>query len=150
VTVNLLLNNWDFKTSNNKVYLVTNEDGVNVRRYVVRDLGGSLGKAKQPRVLSWFPFMRQKQGSKNDLEDFQAQGFVNALNGETVDFDYRGIDDALVDSVPVADLRWTGELLSRLSERQWLDAFRAGGYTADQSARYVRKIREKIAQAVGS
>jgi hypothetical protein len=49
-----------------------------------------------------------------------------------------------------ADLRSAGELLSRLSERQWLDAFRAGGYTADQSARYVRKIQQKIAQALGS
>jgi hypothetical protein len=147
VAVNLLLNNWDLKTPNNMIYLVTNEDGVQERRYVVRDLGGSLGNAKQPRVLSWFPFMRHAQGSKNDLADFEAQGFVRDASGETVKFDYRGIDETLADSVTPADLRWTGELLSRLSERQWLDAFRAGGYSPDQSARYVRKIREKIAQA---
>ena len=149
VAVNLLLNNWDFKTSNNMIYFVTNEDGVQERQYIVRDLGGSLGKAKQPRVLSWFPFMRQDQGSKNNLEDFEAQGFVRDASGETVEFDYRGIDGALIDSVTPADLRWTGELLSRLSERQWEDAFRAGGYSADQSARYLRKIREKIAQTTG-
>lgn len=147
VTVNLLLKNWDLKTSNNKIYMVTNEDGIGDRRYVVRDLGASLGKARQPRFLSWLPFMRHKQGSKNDLEDFEAQGLVRALNGDHVEFDYRGIDDALVDSVTAADLRWTCELLSRLSERQWLDAFRAGGYTGDQSSRYVRKIQEKIAHA---
>ena len=28
-----------------------------------------------------------------------------------------------------------------------VDAFRAGGYTADQSSRYVRKIQEKISNA---
>jgi hypothetical protein len=72
----MLLSNWDFKTPNNKVYLVTNEHGIRERRYVVRDLGASLGKARQPRVLSWFPFMRHKQGSKDSLEDFEAQGFV--------------------------------------------------------------------------
>jgi len=72
------------------------------------------------------------------------------MNGDAVDFDDRGVDAALVDSLMVADLRWTGRLLSRLSERQWLDAFRAGGYTADQSARYVRKIREKMPHAVGA
>ena len=94
--------------------------------------------------------MRHKQGSKNTLEDFEAQGFVRAMNGDAVDFDDRGVDAALVDSLMVADLRWTGRLLSRLSERQWLDAFRAGGYTADQSARYVRKIREKMPHAVGA
>jgi hypothetical protein len=69
------------------------------------------------------------------------------VNGESVDFDYRGLDDALIDSVMAADLRWTVELLSRLSEQQWLDAFRAGGYTPDQSARYLRKIQEKVSHA---
>jgi hypothetical protein len=64
-----------------------------------------------------------------------------------VEFDYRGIDAALADSVTTSDLRWACELLSRLSEQQWLDAFRAGGYTTDQRARYVRRIQEKIAQA---
>jgi hypothetical protein len=150
VTVNLLLNSWDFKTANNKIYLVANADGGKERRYVVRDLGSSLGKARQPRLLSWFFFMRHRQGSKSNLEDFEAQGFVRDASGPKVDFDYRGVNKPLVDSVTPADLRWTGELLSRLSERQWMDAFRAGGYTADQSARYLRKIREKIAQAVGS
>jgi hypothetical protein len=147
VTVNLLLKNWDLKTSNNKIYLVTNEDGISERRYIVRDLGASLGKARQPRFLSWFPFMRHRQGSKNDLDDFEAQGFVRGVNGESVDFDYRGLDDALVDSVTAGDLRWTCDLLSRLSEQQWLDAFRAGGYTPDQSSRYVRKIQEKLSEA---
>lgn len=147
VAVNVLLNNWDLKTPNNKIYVVTTEDGGTERRYVVRDLGASLGKARQPRMLSWIPFMRHKQGSKNSLDDFEAQGFVRAVTGEAVDFHYRGIDDALVDSVTAADLRWTCALLSRLSERQWLDAFRAGGYTADQSVRYVRRIQDKIAEA---
>lgn len=147
VIANLLMANWDLKTSNNKVYRVANEDGVIERRYVVRDLGGSLGKARQPRILSWFPFMRHKQGSKNSLEDFEAQGFVTMVQGEKVDFDYRGLDKALVDSVTATDLRWTCELLSRLSEEQWLDAFRAGGYTDEQRTRYVRRIQEKLAQA---
>jgi hypothetical protein len=37
-------------------------------------------------------------------------------------------------------------LLSRLSDRQWTDAFRAAGYTSEQTNRYVRKIKAKIAQ----
>ena len=149
IVVNLLLNNWDLKTSNNKMYVVTNNAGATERRYVVRDLGASLGKAKQPRFLTWFPFMRHKQGSKNELEAFEEQGFVESVSGDKIDFDYRGLDKALADSITVADLRWTSELLSRLSERQWLDAFRAGGYTPDERARYVQKIQEKITHARG-
>lgn len=144
VTVNLLLKNWDFKTSNNKLYVVTNEDGIKERRLVVRDLGSSLGRAKQVRVLSWFPFMRHRQGSKNDLQDFEAQGFVRAVKADGVEFDYRGVNDPLVDSVTAADLRWTCDLLSRLAEQQWLDAFRAGGYTPEESTRYLRRIQENL------
>ncbi len=147
VAVNVLLNNWDLKTSNNKIYTVAAGHGKTERRYVVRDLGASLGKARQPRLLTWFPFMRQMQGSKNDLEDFEARGFVRAIDGETVEFDYRGLDSNLVNSVAVDDLRWTFTLLSRLSQKQWLDAFRAGGYSADECERYVKKIREKLAHA---
>jgi hypothetical protein len=147
VTVNLLMKNWDLKTPNNKVYLVTTEDGRTERRYVIRDLGGSLGSARQPRFLSWFPFMRHKQGSKNNLEDFEAQGFVNAVDAENVDFDYRGIDPALLDVVTTADLRWTCDLLDGLSEQQWRDAFRAGGYTPEESSRYRRKIQDNISHA---
>jgi hypothetical protein len=100
ITVNLLLNNWDLKTPNNRIYVVTDQDGVRDQWYVVRDLGASLGKAHQPRFLTWFPFMRQKQGSKNTVEDFESQGFVKAVQGESVDFDYRGLDKAW----PIASL----------------------------------------------
>ena len=147
VTVNMLLNNWDLKTPNNKIYVGADDAGAPVRHYVVRDLGGSLGKARQPRLLAWVPFMRQMQGTKNNLEDFERQGFVRRIEGERVTFDYSGLDGGLVNSVTVEDLRWTCALLSRLSEAQWADAFRAGGYNSADTSRYVRKIQGKIAEA---
>ena len=145
VAVNLLFNNWDLKTTNNKVYAQKSGAGTE-RRYVVRDLGGSLGSSRQPALLRWLPFMRYKQGSRNDLADFEEQTFIEAVEGNEVTFSYRGIDGALAGSVTMEDLRWTAALLSRLSERQWQDAFRAGGYTADESRRYIRKIHEKLAE----
>jgi len=147
VTVNILLNNWDLKTPNNKVYAVVDDNGGTGRQYVVRDLGASLGEARQPRPLTWIPFMRQMQGTKNNLEHFERQGFVRGIDGEFAEFDYSGLDGALVKSVTVDDLRWTCALLSRLSEAQWADAFRAGGYNTADTARYVRKIQSKIADA---
>jgi hypothetical protein len=146
VAINLLFNNWDLKTANNKVYAVTS-DGRVEHRYVVRDLGGSLGSAMQPAVLSWMPFMRWMQGSRNDLGDFERQDFIERIDGDRVDFEYRGLDGALADSVTVADLEWMVSLLDRLSDAQWLDAFRAGGYDEDARRRYVRKIRSKLDEA---
>jgi hypothetical protein len=40
------------------------------------------------------------------------------------------------------------ERLSKLSDSQWNDAFRSGGFTAEQTARYTAKIKEKIAQGL--
>ena len=47
-----------------------------------------------------------------------------------------------------ADIVWVCGLLNRLTDDQWRDAFRAGGYTAEQTDRYVRKIKAKVAQGL--
>jgi hypothetical protein len=47
--------------------------------------------------------------------------------------------------ITVEDVRWASELLSGLEERQWRDAFRAGGYEPDIAARFIKKIRSNIA-----
>src|SRR4029077_5170512 len=85
IVVNLLINNWDWKTSNNKIYDLTNPDGTGERRYVVRDLGASFGKSDAPplaRVLG----ARIAQGNRNNLKDFEAQGFIRGVSGGKVDF----------------------------------------------------------------
>jgi hypothetical protein len=38
--------------------------------------------------------------------------------------------------------------LAQLTDRQLGDAFRAGGYSADLAARFIRKIKVKIAQGL--
>ena len=48
----------------------------------------------------------------------------------------------------VADVEWACGLLSRLSDQQWHDAFRAGGYNPDETRRYVAKIKAKVAQGL--
>jgi hypothetical protein len=41
-------------------------------------------------------------------------------------------------------VRWASELLGELTERQWRDAFRAGGYPPALADRYIRRITAKI------
>jgi hypothetical protein len=147
VVVNVMLNNWDWKTSNNKIYAVA--DGSEPRRrYVVRDLGASLGETHFPAFLRWTPMRGFGQGSRNDLEDFESQGFIKRVdvNGR-VRFDYRGIHQTLVNAITAEDVAWAGELLGRLSDEQLTQAFNAAGYTSDYQRRYVAKLRSKIAQA---
>lgn len=149
IVVNLILNNWDWKTSNNKIYEGTGADGTTRRLYVVRDLGASLGRTAQPALLSALG-IRNAQGTKNDLAGFEAQGFVQLQSDGRLDFDYHGLYDDVVARVNRADLKWACDLLSRLSDRQLAEAFRAGGYSPDQTARYVLKLKQKIAQGLAA
>lgn len=148
VVANLILNSWDWKSDNNRIYEVRLPSGRVERQFVVRDLGASLGKTTYPRILSFVRLRGFGQGTRNDLAGFEEQGFIDRIDGDSVDFDYRGIYSDVVRSVTPRDVRWACELFSRLSEAQWRDAFRAGGYDEQQTKRYVAKIKEKIAQGL--
>ncbi len=149
IVANLILNSWDWKTSNNKIYELS-EPVQGVRRwFVVRDLGASLGKTTYPGVLKWFRLRGFGQGTRNDLPGFEEQGFIERLDSDArPDFDYSGIYRDVIDTVTAADVRWACSLLNRLTDEQWRDAFRAGGYNPEQTARYVTKIKAKIAQGL--
>lgn len=144
IVANLMLNNWDWKTSNNKIY---NRLGVrNGPRqvYVVRDLGASLGKTSFPQFLRLTPLRGLGQGSRNEVGDFEQQGFIKEVDGQRVKFHYDGIHQKIVDTVTVDDVVWTCRLMARVSDAQWHDAFRAGGFPPGDEERYIAKLKSKI------
>jgi hypothetical protein len=148
LVANLILNNWDWKTSNNKIYEIKANDGASRRVYVVRDLGASLGKTTFPRLLSATPLRGLGQGTRNDIKGFEEQGFVRKIEGQRVTFDYHGIYEPLVGALTVNDVIWTCRLMARISDRQWQDAFRAAGYQEAEQRRYITKLKSKISEGL--
>ena len=149
ITTNILLNSWDWKTSNNKIYRF--KSGVSPpQRYVVRDLGASLGRTKPSRLLWILPIPMRGfgQGSRNDIAGFEAGGFIKRVDESNVEFDFHTIYGSVVDLVRPSDVRWTAELLNRLTDAQWEDAFRAADYSPDVRARFIKKIKAKIAEGL--
>jgi hypothetical protein len=144
IVANILLNSWDWKTSNNKIY--QHADGT--RRFVVRDLGASLGKTSSSKLLWTIPIRGLGQGSRNDINDFESQGFIKSVGENEVDFDFATIYGSVVDMVRPADVRWTAELLSRLTDAQLDAAFRAADYSPEVRSRYIKKIKAKIAEGL--
>jgi hypothetical protein len=125
----------DFKNSNNMLYDVTRE-GSTKQWYVVRDLGCALGE---------FGLMRPK---RNDSNLFEQQAFITGFDKGFVEFDHPIKQRMLVeDRITPSEVAWAGNLLAGLSDSQWQDAFRAGGYNADVATRFIRKIRLNIAAA---
>ncbi len=144
IVANILLGNWDWKTSNNKIY--RHADGT--RRFVVRDVGASLGKTSSSKLLWLFPMRGLGQGSRNDIEGFESQGFIREIGEDGIEFDFETIYGSVVDLVRPADVKWTAGLLSQITDAQWQDAFRAAGYAPDVAARFIKKIKAKIAEGL--
>jgi hypothetical protein len=147
LVANLLLNNWDWKDSNNKVVDIRDSNGPR-RVYIVRDLGASLGKTT---FSSWFQKLALRgfaQGTRNDLEGYESQRLIKSVAGDRITFDYKGRYGRLVDMLTVPDVVWTSRLFARLSHRQLDDAFRAAGYSDDERARFVTKVKSKIAEGL--
>jgi hypothetical protein len=138
VVLNALLNNWDLKSSNNKVVYVPGGRGGGELRYIISDLGATFGKTGSLPVV--WRFTR----SRNKPEDYAGQSFVDEVKGRNVFFNYGGKNQALFDDIYVEEARWVGGLLSRLSDRQIADAFRAANYTPDEVAVFTRAVRARV------
>jgi len=147
IVAQMVLNNWDLKTSNNRLYEATDPGAKPRRQFMVRDVGSSLGHSKQFRLFALLG-TRGMQGSKNDLEGFEQQGFIERVDGNKVDFDYRGMNQALVDTVTVPDVIWACEQLAKIPDGHWQAAFKAGWYPQPEADRYIKKIKDKIAEGL--
>jgi hypothetical protein len=147
VVAQLILNAWDLKTANNRIYFSSDPAMRPSRQFIVRDVGASLGEARQFALFHRLG-TRGLQGTKNNIEDFERQGFITSVEGTRVRFDYRGVNHALVNGLSVADVVWTCELFARIPDEHWRAAFRAGHYATPIAERYIRKIKEKVSEGL--
>ena len=135
----VMVNNWDLRTPQNALYRVELPRDDPRHRYVVADLGAALGKTR------WL-----LPGNRDNIEAFERERFINRVEGNRVTFHFQGAwrEPRLSTIATPADVRWICGLLARLSAHQWQDAFRAGGYDAVETARYVRRLQEKVAEGL--
>jgi hypothetical protein len=128
----LLFDTTDLKDSNNALYRVS-VDGEVEHWYVVRDLGTALGSSG-------------RSGSRVDEAGrYEQSRFIAGVRNGFVEFANRSAHPELFQQrIRPDDVRWAGQLLAQLTDRQWHDAFRAGGYAADVADRFIRKIRLNI------
>lgn len=154
----ILLNNYDARKENNRIFYTDAPEGGREGRYIVSDLGATLGRAGG---------LGGKR-SKNNLNDFLSTQFVRGVDDGVIEFDYdtrpRGLGHLSVlhptyyrsqvkkeksmRGIPVEHAQWIGSLLSQLTDEQLGDAFRAAGYDGATAKGYVRALRERIDQLV--
>ena len=136
LVLQVMLGNSDLKDEQNARYTLTEPFEGASRWYVARDLGQSFGRTG---VLD---------APRGDPNVFENTPFIKGTVGQYVRFDYRGRHGVLVDHLTAADVRWICEKLQRLTDRQWQDAFRAGGYAPEVANRFIRRFKQKIEEGL--
>lgn len=135
-----LLNNWDIKDTNNKVLLVPNlKTGENSLRYIISDLGATFGRVKVDAPVIW----RIKR-NRNDPEDYARDPFLEEVKNGRVFLFYKGKSQRLFDDLRVEEAAWLGGLLTRLSDQQIGDAFRAANYNPAEVRLLTGAVRARI------
>jgi hypothetical protein len=134
----MVLNSTDLKADNNTVYEVSRRpkgSATVARWYVVRDVGASLGETGKIRP------------TRGDAEVFAAERFILGVKNGFVELNYRGRHQQLADYLRPQDLGWMVNLASGLTDKQWRDAFRAGGVEGKNADLFITRIHEKLDEA---
>ncbi|HYP28327.1 MAG TPA: hypothetical protein VE262_16550 [Blastocatellia bacterium] len=130
----LMFNNWDIKDENNKILVARNEQsGEGELLYIISDLGATFGKTG-----SFFSRTRNKP------EDYAKAKFIEGVKGNYVKFNYDGKRADIFQRVTVEDVKWAADLMSRLSDQQIAEAFRAGNYSDQQIQLLTAAFKERI------
>jgi len=133
LVVLMLFNSSDIKNENNALYDVRGA-GAPRQWYVVRDLGTALGETGK---------LAPQRG---DPGIFEREPFITGVKDGFVQFNYHGWHTELFANITPEDVAFATDLLSQLTDEQWADAFRAGGYRPDVAGRFIRRVHQKIAE----
>ncbi|MBD0371529.1 MAG: hypothetical protein ICV60_11875 [Pyrinomonadaceae bacterium] len=136
-----LLNNWDIKDSNNVILFVPNR-GIGESQHVISDLGATFGKTGR------LPFFWRITRSRNNPKDYAKASFIDKVKGNRVAFRYGGKNRGLFKNIRLEDAKWVANLLSRLSDRQIADAFRAANYSPSKVSMLTAAVRRRINELV--
>ena len=144
-----LINNWDLKDENNSVYVYEGK-----RIYLVTDLGASFGTTGRSVT---------RAESKGNLENYTNSKFITKFTTEDVDFgvpsrpamihvleapEFKSRVDLewIGKHIPIADARWIGSILAKLSREQIQHAFGAAGYSPQQIVGFSAVVEARIAE----
>jgi hypothetical protein len=132
IVLQAMLGNSDLKDDNNALYRLERSFEGSDTWYVTRDVGHTFGRTG---VMN---------APRGDIDVFEKTPFIKGVENGRVRLDWRGRHDGLLENITPGDVRWICERLNKLTDRQWNDAFRAGGYDKALADRFIRRMKQKI------
>jgi hypothetical protein len=142
-----LLNNWDLAQTNNAI----DETGAE-RRYVVSDVGASFGNTgnsltrskSMPKEYAESTFIERSTPAFIDFVLHSRPFLPSVINA--ANYRDRTRMEQVTKHIPRADAKWLGDRLSKLSEEQVRDGFRAASYPQEDLVIYSNALRKRIAE----
>jgi hypothetical protein len=145
-----LINNWDLKDVNNTIY-----DYEGKRIYLVSDLGASFGTTGRSVTRA------ESKGNLANYTESESK-FITHVAPPVVDFgvpsrpalihvlepsEFKSRVDMewIGKQIPIADARWIGSILAKLSPEQIQAAFGAAGYSPQEVVGFSAIVEERIA-----
>jgi hypothetical protein len=145
-----VINNWDLKDENNAVYEVEGK-----RIYLVSDLGASFGTTGRSVTRA------ESKGNLANYTESESK-FITHVTPPVVDFgvpsrpalihvieapEFKSRVDMewIGRQIPIADARWIGSILAKLSPEQIQAAFGAAGYSPAEIVGFSAIVEERIA-----
>ena len=125
----------DIKNENNTLYEVKEPGDGPKHWYVVRDLGTALGETGRLAPLRGNP------------DIFERQAFILDVRDGLVRFNYHGWHQELFRQIAPLDLAFASNLMEQLTDQQWADAFRAGGFPPREAHRFIAALHERMGEA---
>jgi hypothetical protein len=132
LTLQAMLGNSDLKDQQNVIYTLADPFEGTRRWYVARDLGQSFGRTGAI------------DAPRGDPAVFEETPFIKGVAGGRVEFHYEGRHRVLFEHIRPSDVRWVCSQLKQLTDQQWADAFRAGGFAKPVADRFIRRMKQKI------
>jgi hypothetical protein len=145
-----VINNWDLKDENNTVY---DYDGKRI--YLVSDLGASFGTTGRSVTRA------ESKGNLANYTESESKFIVHVAPPvvdfgvpsrpalihvfEPSEFKSRVDMEWIGKQIPIADARWIGSILAKLSPEQIQAAFGAAGYSPQEVVGFSTIVEERIA-----
>ena len=134
-----LLDNWNLKNENTKVLFVREDEAARSElRYIISDFDVKFDKAESWPSVWHAPLVKSATAAK----------FIVKVKDNIIDFGYTGKHKERLAGITIAQAKWIGIWLARLSDGQLRDALRAGNYSPDEIQFLEKTLRSRINELI--
>ena len=135
----VLLDNWNLKNENTKVLFVREDEAARSElRYIISDFDVKFDKTGSWPSVWHAPLVKSATAAK----------FIDKVKDNLIDFGYTGKHKERLAGITVAQAKWIGSWLERLSDVQLRDALRAGNYSPDEIQFLEKTLRSRINELI--